>query len=89
MKDTRDARNWLIVLFIALLAAGAPRGTIVEIGTSAGYSTLYLALAGREVGSKIITFDISIEKAAMAAETFRLAGVEDVVELVRGDARDY
>ena len=34
--------------FIALLAAAAPGGRIVEIGASAGYSTLWLALgAGR------------------------------------------
>jgi caffeoyl-CoA O-methyltransferase len=34
--------------FIALLAATAPEGTCLEIGTSAGYSTLWLALACRE-----------------------------------------
>ena len=34
--------------FIALLAAAAPKGRWVEIGTSAGYSTLWLALACRE-----------------------------------------
>ena len=31
--------------FIALLAAGTPEGTWMEIGTSAGYSTLWLSLA--------------------------------------------
>ncbi len=30
--------------FLAILAAGAPRGSVIEIGTSAGYSTLWLAL---------------------------------------------
>ena len=33
--------------FIAILAATAPAGQWVEIGTSAGYSTLWLALACR------------------------------------------
>jgi caffeoyl-CoA O-methyltransferase len=75
--------------FIALLAAGAPAGRYIEIGTSAGYSTLWLALACRVVGCKVTTFEVLDEKAALARQTFEMAGVDDVVELVRGDALDY
>ena len=75
--------------FIALLAALAPEGRYIEIGTSAGYSTLWLALACREMGRRITTFEVLPEKAALARETFGLAGVEDVVDLVEGDARDH
>lgn len=75
--------------FIALLAATAPEGKFIEIGTSAGYSTLWLSLAGRERGCKITTFEILEEKARLAEVTFRLAGVEDTVELIAGDALDY
>ena len=73
--------------FLALLAAGAPPGAWIEIGTSAGYSTLWLALAARAAGQRITTFEVLEEKLALARETFALAGVEDVVELVAGDAR--
>jgi predicted O-methyltransferase YrrM len=75
--------------FIALLAASAPQGALVEIGTSAGYSTLWLALACRQVGRTITTYEILEQKVRLARETFRLAGVEEVVELVQGDARSY
>jgi caffeoyl-CoA O-methyltransferase len=75
--------------FIAILAASAPRGTYIEIGTSAGYSTLWLALACRMAGRRIITFEALDEKFKLAQETFKAANVNDVVELVRGDARDY
>jgi caffeoyl-CoA O-methyltransferase len=75
--------------FIALLAAAAPRGIWLEIGTSAGYSTLWLALACREMSMKVVTFEVLEEKAKMASETFKKAGVEDYVELVVGDAREY
>lgn len=75
--------------FIALLAAAAPAGPCVEIGASAGYSTLWLALACRESGRRVITFEVLEAKVALARETFRLAGVEDVVELVHGDAREH
>ena len=75
--------------FIALLAASAPPGAYIEIGTSAGYSTLWLALACRQSGRTITTFEILEEKVQLARETFRLAGVEDVVESVQGDARSH
>lgn len=75
--------------FIALLAASAPEGTYLEIGTSAGYSTLWLALAAETLGRRVTTFEVLPEKAAMARETFQMAGVGNVVELVAGDAREY
>ena len=75
--------------FLALLAASAPAGTYLEIGTSAGYSTLWLALACKALNRKLLTFEVLEEKARLAKETFRLAGVENVVELRLGDARDY
>ncbi len=74
--------------FIALLAAAAPAGRYLEIGTSAGYSTLWLALACRLVGRTLTTFEILGEKAELARQTFEMAGVGDVVELVHADALD-
>jgi caffeoyl-CoA O-methyltransferase len=75
--------------FIALLAATAPEGAYLEIGTSAGYSTLWLALACKELGRKLVTFEVLEEKVHLAKETFKVAGVEDIVELITGDAREY
>ncbi len=75
--------------FLALLAASAPPGQVVEIGTSAGYSTLWLALACRATGRSLTTFEVLPGKIALAKETFALAGVDDVVTLVAGDARSH
>ena len=75
--------------FIALLAATAPQGPYLEIGTSAGYSTLWLTLACRETGRKLATFEVLEEKIRLARETFKTAGIEETVELVVGDARKY
>ena len=75
--------------FLALLACSAPAGNWLEIGTSAGYSTLWLALACAEVGTTITTYEILEEKARLARETFKLTGTESVVNLVVGDARDH
>ena len=71
--------------FLALLAASAPKGAWIEIGTSAGYSTLWLALACRERGQTLTTFEILAAKSAIAAQTIAAAEVSDVVTLVEGD----
>lgn len=75
--------------FLALLAASAPEGPCIEIGTSAGYSTLWLALARREMEGALTTFEILPQKVRLAQETFQLAGIGNVVELVVGDAREH
>ena len=73
--------------FIALLAATAPVGTYIEVGTSAGYSSLWLALACEKLGRHLITFEVLPEKARLARETFSRAGVEKSVLLIEADAR--
>ncbi len=75
--------------FLALLAAGAPEGHILEIGASAGYSTLWLALAAEAAGRRVTTFEVLLEKVELARVTFRLAGVEQTVELIADDARQH
>ncbi len=75
--------------FLALLAAGVPEGSLIEIGTSAGYSTLWLAVAALSLGRKLTTFEVLPEKVKLAQETFEAAGLETTVELIAGDAREY
>jgi predicted O-methyltransferase YrrM len=75
--------------FIAIMAGSAPKGPFLEIGASAGYSTLWLAMACRATSRRITTFEILPEKAALARETYRLGGVDDIVELLEGDARSF
>lgn len=75
--------------FLALLAAGTPEGPILEIGTSAGYSTLWLAVAALALGRKVVTFEVLPEKVKLAQEIFRRAGVDETVELIAGDAREH
>jgi caffeoyl-CoA O-methyltransferase len=74
---------------LALLAASSPEGSWIEIGTSAGYSTLWLALACRERGQTITTFEIMTSKSALAAANFTAAGVNDVITLVEDDFLSY
>lgn len=75
--------------FIALIASSAPPGQFVEIGTSAGYSSLWISLACRKRGQKLTTFEILDEKVRLAQDTFATAGAAGFIDLVHGDARQY
>jgi predicted O-methyltransferase YrrM len=62
--------------------------TIVELGTSYGYSTVYLAEAARATGGKVITFELAEQKARYAREQLARAGLEQFVEFQVGSALD-
>jgi len=74
--------------FLVLLCASAPKGGVLEIGTSGGYSSLWLSLACKERGDRLTTFEILEEKAARAYETFEAAEVSKEIQLIHGDARE-
>ena len=73
--------------FLALLAASAPPGAVLEIGTSGGYSSLWLILACMQRGDRLTTFEAAENKVQLAQQTFAAAGVAPHVHLVHGDAR--
>jgi predicted O-methyltransferase YrrM len=61
---------------------------VVEIGTSNGYSGIWLSLALQKTGGKLTTHEINAERAALARENFKKAGVDASVTLVEGDAHE-
>jgi caffeoyl-CoA O-methyltransferase len=73
---------------LAFLAASAPQGLVLEIGTSGGYSSLWLALACRQRRDRLVTFEEDVHKVTLARQTFRQAGVEEFITVVQGDALD-
>jgi len=75
---------------LAFLAASAPTdGAWLEIGTSAGYSAMWLSLAARYRSKTLITFELLPEKVELARETFKKAKLGGLVELKHGDARGH
>ena len=73
--------------FLAILCAGAPPGKVLEVGTSAGYSSLWLSLACLQRGDRLFTFERLEDKAELARQTFQEAGLTSQIELINGDAR--
>jgi caffeoyl-CoA O-methyltransferase len=65
-------------------AVGAKR--VVELGTSTGYSGLWLAMALRTTGGHLYTHEIDHDRAEIARKNFHEAGVADLVTIVEGDA---
>jgi predicted O-methyltransferase YrrM len=59
---------------------------VVELGTSTGYSGIWIALALRATGGRLTTFEIDPNRAAVARENFRRARLDDLVTIVLGDA---
>jgi predicted O-methyltransferase YrrM len=58
----------------------------LEIGTSNGYSGLWLGLAFQQTGGKVITIEIEEKRAKEARENFRKAGLDDVIDSRINDA---
>jgi predicted O-methyltransferase YrrM len=69
----------------ALIVARRPR-RILELGTSYGFSTLFLADAARSVGAQVVTMELADYKQAYAREHLEQAGLADVVDWRCGDA---
>jgi len=70
------------------LAVSNKAKTIIEIGTRAGYSTLWLAYAASITGGKIITCEIDPAYAEQARANIAQANMSDYVEVLVGDARE-
>lgn len=71
-----------------LVKATKPK-TVLEIGTSYGYSTIWLAEAAQSYGGKVISLENDAKKADFAQQKIKEAGLEDAVDFVIGDALEY
>ncbi len=75
-------------VFLNTLAKSAQSKVILEVGTSYGYSTIWLAEAARANGGKVITLENNAQKAAYARQQIEKAGLSECVDFKIGDALD-
>jgi len=73
---------------LRLLTEATGAKNVVEIGTSTGYSGLWLCLALQRTNGRLTTFEIDHQRASMAQEHFKEAGVEKMVTIIEGDAHE-
>jgi predicted O-methyltransferase YrrM len=90
-RDQRSLRSVAVDVgrCLSLLAMSAPRGAFLELGSSGGYSSLWLSLAARARGVTLTTVDIDEEKVALARKNVSRAGAAGSVQVLHGDALDY
>ena len=72
--------------FLALMVRALSARQVLEIGTSNGYSTLWLADALREIDGLVTTLELSPAKVLMARENFERAELAPWIRQVVGEA---
>lgn len=70
------------------LAEALDAKTVVEFGTSNGVSAIWLSLALRKTGGKLITHELDPDTAALARKNFVQAGVAEIVTVIEGDGHE-
>lgn len=80
-------------MFLSILIRAIHARSVLEIGTSSGYSTLWFAdalLSGKVTGTdaSIVTIDSDPAKVQWATENFKKAGVDPIVTMVQGRATE-
>lgn len=90
--EQRDVDDLLLPIgkaaaqFVNLLIKQAKARSILEVGTSYGYSTVWLAEAARETGGTVTTLELHPRKVDYARDRMAEAGLSDHVDFRIGDA---
>jgi predicted O-methyltransferase YrrM len=71
---------------INILAKSLETPTILELGTSYGYSTIWLGEAARASGGRVVTMELSEKKSAYAHDMAKKAGLAEFIDFRVGDA---
>ncbi len=92
--ETERARRMLNITpdtgeFLSVLVRFGNARRVLEIGTSNGYSTLWIAEAAAAIDGHVTTLEYAADKVVMARDTFARSGLADRITLVHGDAGQW
>ncbi|HUA18040.1 MAG TPA: class I SAM-dependent methyltransferase [Bryobacteraceae bacterium] len=73
---------------VSILVQSSRARNVLEIGTSNGYSTIWLAASIAPAGGRVISIDRNPDKHRMARENLTQAGLLEFVDLRAGDATE-
>jgi predicted O-methyltransferase YrrM len=95
MEEWLDRRDEFLIAvgpatgqLLNILAKSVKARTILELGTSYGYSTVWLAEAARATGGKLITLEKAVYKQDYARQMLAKAGLGAHVDFRLGDVRE-
>lgn len=72
--------------FLELLVRATGAKRVLEIGTTNGYSTIWLAKAVRASGGRVITLELSEYKVGLAKANFERSGLSAFIDLAHSNA---
>jgi predicted O-methyltransferase YrrM len=72
--------------FLRVLIGSSRAKRALEIGGASGYSAIWMGLALRETGGRLVTIEYDPARARELADNVRRVGLGDVVQVVAGDA---
>ena len=72
--------------FLRTLVASTNAKRVLEIGGASGYSGIWMGLALRETGGRLVTIEYDPVRAKEAAANITAAGLSDIVQVIPGDA---
>lgn len=72
--------------FLRLITELSKAKRVLEVGTSNGYSGLWIARGLRRTGGQLVTIEIDKGRADAARANFKKAGFDDLITLHHGDA---
>lgn len=74
--------------FLRFLAVATGATRALEIGGASGYSAIWLGMGLRETGGTLVSIEYDPERAKQLQANVSAAGLDDVVEVIAGDAFD-
>ena len=74
--------------FLSILIHSIHAQNVLEIGTSNGYSTIWIAAALKETGGRLITLEFDPERATEAKAHLQEVGLDSIVDVRLGNALD-
>lgn len=72
--------------FLRLMVASSGAKRALEIGGASGYSAIWIGMALRQTGGRLVTIEYDAGRAKELAANVQRAGLSDVVQVVSGDA---
>jgi len=74
--------------FLNMLIKIADAKNVVEVGTSNGYSGIWIGKALKETGGKLTTIEYYEKRIVLAQENFKKCEVDDIITIKQGEACD-
>jgi predicted O-methyltransferase YrrM len=72
--------------FLRMLVASTGRKRALEIGAAQGYSAIWIGMGLRDTGGTLVTIEYDPQRAKEAAANVKRAGLDDIVQVIGGDA---